>query len=72
MSTRRPLSWRLFASLGSLRVYPKTGLGSGNLADYQVSAGAGPTLIGQDKLVYSYDELARRWAPRDLVRKVTP
>ncbi len=59
-------------SLASLKVYPKTGLGNGNLGHYQVAAAAGPTLIGHDKLVYTYDEANRRWVPKDLVKKVTP
>ena len=59
-------------SLGSLKVYPKTGLGNGNLGHYQVAAAAAPTLIGNDKLVYTYDEAMQRWVPKDLVKKVTP
>jgi len=59
-------------SLDSLKVYPKTGLGNGNLANYQVAADPAPTLIGDDKLVYTFDEATRRWVPRDLVKKVTP
>ncbi len=59
-------------SLESLRVYPKTGLSSGNLAKFQVTAAAGPTLIGDDKMVYTFDDSARSWVAKDLVKKVTP
>jgi len=59
-------------SLESLRVYPKTGLSSGNLGKFQVAAGAKPTLIGDDKKIFTFDDSARRWVAKDLVKKVTP
>lgn len=59
-------------SLDSLKVYPKTGLGNGSLSHYQVAAAPSPTLIGDDKRVYTYNDAARRWVPKDLVKKVTP